>query len=190
MPEGQLNQLTPNEQRDLIAYLGTPNQVSLRGPKAPIDAKTGKVPNALEGEAMKIVGKTGGNAASQGMGGFPKDKWSGTDHLWWTGAAPGARLELEFPVTADGPYDIEIVLTMARDYAIVQLMIDGEALGGPVDCYDVDVVTTGVLSYGPKKLTAGTHKLGLQIVGANPNAVKGYMVGVDYLRLVKKAEAK
>ena len=190
MPEGQLNQLTPNEQRDLIAYLGTPNQVSLRGPKAPIDPKTGKVPNALEGEAMKIVGKTGGNAASQGMGGFPKDKWSGTDHLWWTGAAPGARLELEFPVTADGAYDIEVVLTMARDYGIVQLMIDGEALGGPVDCYDVDVVTTGVLSYGPKKLTAGTHKLGLQIVGANPNAVKGYMVGVDYIRLVKKAEAK
>ncbi|MBC8113342.1 MAG: FG-GAP repeat protein, partial [Candidatus Saccharimonas sp.] len=47
MPEGQLNQLTPNEQRDLIAYIGTPNQVALRGPKAPLDAKTGKVADAL-----------------------------------------------------------------------------------------------------------------------------------------------
>ena len=90
MPEGQLNQVTADEQRDLIAYLGTPSQVALRGPRAPIDAKTGRVPDAVEGESMKIVGKTGGNAAGQAMGGFSKDRWSGNDHLWWTGAGPGA----------------------------------------------------------------------------------------------------
>lgn len=185
MPEGQLNQLTPDEQRDLIAYLGTPNQVALRGPKAPIDSKTGRVPDVLEGEAMKIVGKTGGNAVSQSMGGFPKDKWSGSDHLWWTGAKPGMRLELELPVAIEGTYDLELVLTMARDYGIVQIKIDDEPLGGPVDGYEVDVVTTGVLSFGPKKLTAGTHKLGFEITGANPRADKGYMVGLDYIRLVK-----
>ena len=186
MPEGQLNQLTPDEQRDLIAYLGTPNQVALRGPKGPIDPKTGRVPDAIEGESMKIIGKTGGNAASQSMGGFPQDKWSGSDHLWWTGAKPGMRLELELPVAADGTYDVEIVLTMARDYGIVQLKIDDEPLGGPVDGYEVDVVTTGVLSFGPRKLTAGPHKLGFEITGANPKADKGYMVGLDYVRLVKK----
>ena len=186
MPEGQLNQLTPDEQRDLIAYLGTPNQVALRGPKAPLDPKTGRVPGVLEGEAMKIVGKTGGNAASQAMGGFPKDKWSGSDHLWWTGASPNARLDLDLPVPDDGVYDLEVVLTMARDYGIVQLLIDGETLAGPIDCYDVDVVTTGVLTLGPKKLTAGTHKLGFQILGANPAADKGYMVGIDYVQIVKQ----
>ena len=186
MPEGQLNQLTPEEQRDLIAYLGTPNQVALRGPKSPIDSKTGRVPNVIEGEGMKIIGKTAGNAASQSMGGFPKDRWSGNDHLWWTGASPGAKLELELPVATDGTYDIDVVLTMARDYGIVQLLIDDEIMGPPTDCYDVDVVTTGVLSFGPRKLTAGTHKLGLQITGANPKADKAYMAGLDYIRLVKK----
>ena len=186
MPEGQLNQLTPEEQRDLLAYLGTPNQVPLRGPKAPIDPKTGRVPEAIEGEAMKIVGKTSGNTTSQAMGGFPKDKWSGSDHLWWTGAVPGAKLELELPVAAEGTYELEVVLTMARDYGIVQLLIDGESLGGPIDCYDVDVVTTGVLTLGQKKFMAGTHRLGLQIVGANPKADKGYMVGIDFVRLIKK----
>lgn len=186
MPEGQLNQLTPEEKRDLIAYLGTPNQVPLRGPKAPIDPKTGRVPNAIEGEAMKIVGKTAGNAASQPMGGFPKDKWSGNDHLWWTGAAPGAKLELELPVPSEGTYEIEAVLTMARDYGIVQLLIDGESLGSPADCYDVDVVTTGQLSFGSRKLTAGMHKLGLEITSANPKADKAYMVGLDYIKLEKK----
>ncbi|MDB5384406.1 MAG: putative rane-bound dehydrogenase domain protein, partial [Planctomycetaceae bacterium] len=121
MPEGQLNQLTPDEQRDLIAYLGTPTQVSLRGPKAPIDSKTGKVKDALEGESLKIVGKTGGNAVSQPMSGFSADRWSGNDQLWWTGGGPGARLELELPVATDGTYQIEVALTMARDYGIVQI---------------------------------------------------------------------
>ena len=184
MPEGQLNQLTPDEQRDLIAYLGTPAQVSIRGPKSPIDAKTGKVPNALEGEAMKIVGKTGGNAVSQGMGGFAKDRWSGNDHLWWTGAKPNDKLELELPVAQDGTYDIELVLGMARDYGIVQILIDGEPLSGPIDCFnEPDVITTGVISLPAKTLTKGTHKLGFQIVGANAKAAKAFMVGVDYVRL-------
>ena len=186
MPEGQFTPLTPDEQRDLIAYLGNPAQVSLRGPKAPIDAKTGKVPNAIEGETMKIVGKTAGSAASQGMSGFTKDRWSGNDHLWWTGAKPNDKLELELPVAKDGIYDIELVLCMARDYGIVQILIDGEPLGGPIDCFnDPDVITTGVMSLPAKHLTQGTHKLGLQIVGANPKALKGFMVGLDYVRLVK-----
>ena len=185
MPEGQLNQLTPDEQRDLIAYLGTPTQVALRGPKAPIDAKTGRVPGALEGEAMKIVGKTGGNAVSQGMGGFTKDRWSGNDHLWWTGAGPGARLELELPVAEDGTFHVEIVLGMARDYGIVQVLLDGEPLGDPVDCFNTpDVITTGVLTFGPRKISKGNHKLGFQIVGANPKADRAFMVGIDYVRLV------
>ena len=188
MPEGQLNQLTPDEQRDLIAYLGTPAQVSMRGPKSPIDAKTSKVPGAVEGETMKIVGKTGGNAVSQGMGGFTKDRWSGNDHLWWTGAKPNDKLELELPVANDGTYDIELVLGMARDYGIVQILIDGEPLGTPIDCFnEPDVITTGVISLPAKSLTKGTHKLGFQIVGANAKAAKAFMVGVDYVRLVTKA---
>ena len=134
---------------------------------------------------MKIVGKTSGNVSSQPMSGFTKDKWSGNDHLWWTGAKPDAVLEVELPVASEGTFEIEIVLTMARDYGIVQLSIDGEPLGSPVDGYYTEVVTTGVLSFGPKKLTAGTHKLGLQITGANPKAEKGYLVGLDYVRLVK-----
>ena len=186
MPEGQLNQLTADERRDLIAYLRTPSQVPLRGPKSPIDSTTGKVPNAIEGESMKIVGKTAGNATSQPMNGFPKDKWSGNDQIWWTGAAPGADLELEFSVAEAGNYEVEIVLTMARDYGIVQTLIDHQPQGTPIDCFnESDVITTGVLSLGAKNLTAGPHALGLKIEGANPKAVKGYMVGLDYIRFVK-----
>lgn len=186
MPEGQLNQLTPDEQRDLLAYLMTPNQVPLRGPKPPIDSSTGKVPNAIEAESMKIVGKTAGDTVSQPMGSFTKDRWSGSYQLWWTGAGPGAQLDLELPVTEAGVYDIEVVMTMAPDYGVVQLLLDGQPIGTPVDGYATDVLTTGVVTNGPKVLNVGDHKIGFRIDGANPKAVRAYMVGVDYVRLVKK----
>ena len=193
MPEGQLNTLTPDEVRDLIAYVGSPTQVALRGPKAPIDAKTHKVPNALEGESLKILKVTAGGAAGQGMSGFAADKWSGDNHLWWTGAKPGARLELELPIAADGTFAIECVLTKARDYGIVQVWIDGERLGGQIDCFNVpDVVTTGVITFEPRALGKGNHMIAFEIIGKHPDAVPGFMVGVDFIRLVPpmKPDAK
>ncbi|QDU43993.1 FG-GAP repeat protein [Symmachiella dynata] len=184
MPEGLLDPLKPEEVRDLIGYLASPHQVSLRGPRAPIDAKTGRVPDALEGESLKIIGKTAGNARSQPMGGFHADRWSGNDHFWWTGAGPGEKLELEIPVETAGAAELEIVLTRARDYGIVQLLWDGQKLGAPIDLYNApDVVTTGVLSFPVSGLTPGNHKLTIEILGAHPKAAKAYMVGLDFVRL-------
>ncbi len=184
MPEGQLNTLTPDEIRDLVAYLGNPTQVTLRGPKSPIDSKTGKVADALEGESLKILKVSAGNFAPQKMGGFAKDKWSGDDQLWWTGGKRGARLDLELPVAADGEFVLEVVLTKARDYGIVQVRIDDETLGSPIDGFNSpDVITTGVLNFEPRKLSKGLHKLTFEIAGKHADAV-GFMVGVDYVRLV------
>jgi hypothetical protein len=184
MPDRQLEQMKPNEVRDLIAYLQSPTQVALRGPRSPIDRKTGKVQGAIEGESMKIVGKSAGSAAGQNMRPFRADRWSGNDHLWWTGARPGATLDLELSVKQAGKYELQVVLTKARDYAVVELLLDGKSLGGPIDLFDSrQVVTTGVLSFTPPELKAGNHKLTLKIVGANSRAVKAYMVGLDYVRL-------
>jgi putative heme-binding domain-containing protein len=189
MPERQLDALKFEEARDLIAYLGSPAQVAMTGPPAPIDAKTGKVPGAIEGEAMKIVEKSAGNARSQPMGGFPKGSWSGKDQLWWTGAKPGDRLALEFSVDSDGAYDLELALTMAKDYGIVKLSVDDKVIDNGIDCFnDPDVTTTGVLSYNGIELSKGNHKITFEITGANPQAVKGYMVGIDFVRAVAAAE--
>jgi putative heme-binding domain-containing protein len=185
MPERQLDPMTKEEVRDLIAYLGSPSQVVLAGPSSPIDAESGKVLGAIEGESMKIVEKTGGTAASQNMGGFKADRWSGTDHLWWTGGKPGDKLALELPVEADGTYDVEIVFTRARDYGIVKLAIDDTVLDAALDLFNApEVITTGVLTYPKVALKKGSHGLNLEITGANPDAEKGFMVAVDYVRLV------
>jgi putative heme-binding domain-containing protein len=185
MPERLLETMQPDEVRDLVAYLASPAQVTLRGPRSPIDSRTKKVPGALEGESLKVLSKSAGDARSQKMSQYPKDAWSGTDHLWWTGTRPGARLELEVPVAKDADYEVEIVLTKARDYGIVQLSLDGQPLGGPIDLFNnPDVITTGVLTFNARRLTAGNHTLSVEIVGANPGAVKSYMFGLDYIRLV------
>jgi hypothetical protein len=47
-----------------------------------------------------------------------------------------------------------------------------------------DVITTGVLSFGMNELAAGNHRITFEIVGANPEGVKAYMLAVDYIRLV------
>ncbi len=184
MPEGLLKTLQPEEIRDLIAYLASPTQVALSGPRAPIDPKTKRVPSALEGESLKIIGKTAGNVTSQSMRGFHRDRWSGDDHLWWTGAGPGAKLDLELPVKNSGATELEIVLTRARDYGIVQLWLDDQKLGGPIDLFNArDVINTGVLTFPVTALSKGPHKLTIEILGAHPEAAKAFMVGLDYVRM-------
>lgn len=184
MPERQLDELSQTEVRDLIAYLASPVQVAPAGPPSDIDPDTGHVAGALEGETLPIVEKTAGRAVSQKMGNFPKDRWSGNDQMWWTGGRPGDRLSVEFPVPADGSWNVELVLTRARDYGIVKVSIDDHVLEGALDLFNSpDVITTGVLTYPEVPLTKGKHRLTFELVGANDNAVKSFMVALDYLRL-------
>ncbi len=135
---------------------------------------------------MKVVSASAGDARQQAMGGFRADRWSGDSQLFWTGAKPRDRLELELPVTTDDTYVIEVVLTRARDYGIVRLLLDGQPLDELIDLYNSpDVVTTGVLSFPKKRLASGKHRFAIEITGTNSSAVKQYMVGLDYVRLVK-----
>ncbi len=156
-----------------------------RGKPSPIDANTGRVEGALECEDLKVLRATAGRTSNQEMAGFTKDKWSGEKQLFWSGAEPGDRLELELPVASEGSFELSTAMTMARDYATVQLLLDDQPLGDPIDLYNYpDVITTGVLSLGVHKLTAGNHRLTLEISGANRAAMKGYRVGMDYVRLI------
>ncbi len=187
MPEKLLEPLAPDEVRDLIGYLGSPRQVAMKGPRAPINPKTGKVDEASEAESLAIAEKTAGQARTQDMKPFSKDRWSNDAHLWWTGAKPGDRLAVEIEVPADGTYTLECVMTRARDYAVVQLRIDDRKLGSPIDLFDPrEVVTTGVLDFTDLSLKQGKHRFSIEIVGAHPQAVKAFMAGLDYIKLVKQ----
>jgi hypothetical protein len=144
--------------------------------------QSAKVPGVLEGETLKILSKTGGEPQEQDMTGFA-GQWSNDAHLWWINAKPGNKLVLAVPVVKSGKYHVLAQLTKAPDYGIVQLSVDGQKLGEPIDLYHTSVIATGQLDLGMRDLPAGEHKLEVEITGANPKAIKNYMFGLDYLKL-------
>ena len=160
-----------------------------RGPQAAIDKASGRVASALEGEELKVLRASAGQTSIQNMAGFTKDKWSGAKQLFWFGGKPGERLELEFQVAEAGSFDVLAAFTMARDYAIINVEIDGQTLRKEIDLYNSpDVISSGELNLGKQKLDAGQHKLALVITGTNPAAVQAFMVGLDYVRLQPSRE--
>jgi hypothetical protein len=147
----------------------------------------GRIADAIEAESMKVLQISGGKTRIQDMRGFKQGQWSGGQQLFWMGTRPRARLTLEFETEQDGDYEVGAVLTTARDYAMVNLQLDGAALGSSIDLYDYpEVSTTGLLKFGTRPLKAGKHQILIEMVGANDSAIKSYMVGIDCLTLRRK----
>lgn len=170
-----------------VVSSGANNQ---RGPKAPIDAETGKVRGVLEAETLAITKASAGKAAPQEMAAFVKDRWSGGKQLFWSGGKRGDQLTLELPIAADGEYEISAVFTMASDYGVVQVRFDDEPLGKPLDLFNYpDVLTSGVVTLGRQRLSQGNHLLTLEIAGSNP-AAKACFIGLDYLSVAVSDAAK
>jgi hypothetical protein len=152
--------------------------------KSPVSYHT---PMSLEIPGFKIEkAPTAGTIQNQGMQGFAREgrKWDNDDQLWWTGARPGAKLELILEADKDGAYKLVGELTKARDYAIVQFRVNGVKAGEPIDLYNPEVIPTGAVEIGSIDLKAGTHVVEIEIIGKNDKADPGYMVGIDRLRLV------
>lgn len=130
----------------------------------------------IQGERVKVLSVSGGATKIQRANQFG---WSGAAQLWWTGAKPGDKLVLELPVAKAGKYNLVAQFSRAVDYGIVQLSLDGKRLGAPIDLYAPRVVVKAML-LGKRTLAAGSHRLTVEIVGANPLSVKAYMFGLDY----------
>ena len=153
-------------------------------PAVPVDRRHGYwVAPPLAAGGYRIIGKPDGNVRTQGMQPFRAGKWHNGDQLFWSGGKPGQQLQIAVPVDKAGKYQADVVLTKARDYAVVQLYLDGKKVGDPIDLYNPDVVNTGPISLGVHDLSAGAHKLAVEIVGANEKAIKAYMFGLDRVLL-------
>jgi putative membrane-bound dehydrogenase-like protein len=178
MPEGLFDALPKEQVIDLVKYLQS-------GASGPVKAGT-TIPGAIEGEGLKVLNKTGGNAKPQGMGGFGGE-WSGASQLWWTGGKPGQKLTLALPVQEKGKYTLKAALTLAKDYGIIDVALDDKPVATAWDGYNgPKVIHSDELDWGTHELSAGEHRLTITITGKHADAVPGYMVGLDYVRLEKK----
>jgi hypothetical protein len=133
---------------------------------------------ALEGEKLKKVELTGGTFEIQ-TGPF---RWSDDRQIWWREGKVGDRLVLEFPVDRAGSYRVVANLTKAIDYGIVKIAInDNQPI--QVDRF-FPSVDNDEIDLGTFDLKQGVNRLKVEIVGANENAIKRYMFGLDYLKLI------
>jgi hypothetical protein len=151
-------------------------------PPAPPPAQAYRVKGALEGEALKIVGKGGDFSADpQDMTPFADGNWSGASQLWGRPSRTGEWLDLELPVSKPGRNHVIVYLTKARDYGVVQFEVDGKRLGREVDCFHADgVVATGAVDLGVVDLKPRTARLRVEVVGTNPKSDGlRYMWGLD-----------
>lgn len=182
MPEGLLDALSKEQVINLVAYLQYPDGFPATAPGV------WRLEGAIEGESLKVLSVTGGKTGGQKMGAFKASRWSGNDHLWWTGGKVGDTLTLALPVAAKGTYEVKFVGTKAHDYGTFELRLDGKPLG--VEGYDfynpAEVVTTGELNGGRHELDAGEHRLEIKILAPNPAATPRNMFGLDYLKLERK----
>lgn len=142
-----------------------------------------RVKDALEGESLKIVSKTGGTTEIQNV---PQFNWSGNEQLWWRDGKVGENLVLEFPVEDAGRYAVTARLTKAIDYAEVKLAING-ASAGQFDRYHT-AVENDVLKLGVFELKKGPNQLTVEIVGRHEKAIPRFMFGIDYLLLTPSGE--
>jgi len=138
-------------------------------------------PGAIEAERAKVLQITSGTAGVQRMYEWG-DLWSGAAQIWWAWPKVGDRLVLAVPVASAGKYAIKGQLTKSADYAIVQLYLDDQKLGEPLDLYNPQVVPTGQLALGTMDLAAGEHRFTMEVIGKN-QASAAYVVGIDYVKL-------
>jgi hypothetical protein len=149
--------------------------------EVPPSPPVNKVKGALEGEDMKAVQKSGEPEVQSGY----EEIWSGAKQYWWKGAKPGDVLVLAFPVKEDGRYKIIGHFTRAQDYGIMQLSINGQKAGEPIDFFKSGAVGAIRKELGAFDLKAGENQFKVEITGTNPKAIPRYMFGLDYLLLEK-----
>jgi hypothetical protein len=138
--------------------------------------------SAFEAETLRLLRNSGGHLERQVFGGFDGG-WSGGRQLRWSEASPGDRLELAVPVSKTGLYRLAGRFAEGPGQAIVQVDVNGRAIGGPVDLYAPELGPRAEQELGMVELAAGEAVFGVEVLGANPDAVRMYTVGIDYVRL-------
>lgn len=175
MPEGIIANLSEDDVRDLVAYLGSGRQVPL-----PVENEI------IIGDAeLEVAEVNRGNVSQQRMTAFKEDSWSDDSQLWWTKGEVGDRLVLSFPSEQAGKYEVLAVFTKAPDYGKFRMSVNREVGVEEIDLFEPGrVVSTGEVSLGVHQIVKGKNQFVAELLGANPSATPGMMLGIDQLRLV------
>ena len=153
-----------------------------------VDSGVVKLPDGtriFEGAGLKVASPDNAPVAPQTNMADYKGEWSDNRQLLWNNEKSGQALSLELPVDADGKYQIKAKFTLAPDYAIAKLDIDGKPLyeGKKINFYSKDIRPTSLMSLGTFSLNKGKRKLTITVFSKDPKS-SGYHFGLDEVQLV------
>ncbi|MCP3860481.1 MAG: hypothetical protein GY704_12590, partial [Phycisphaeraceae bacterium] len=97
---------------------------------------------------------------TQGM----DQSFSGGAHLWVKAVGEGQGIDVTVPVAEPGSYRVKVLLTKSWDYGVLQLSLDGQAVGDPIDTWNPSVVLAPPIDLGAHDL-AGEFVLGVRVTG-------------------------
>ncbi|MGH3096878.1 MAG: DUF2961 domain-containing protein [Streptosporangiales bacterium] len=147
---------------------------------AVVSATTG---DTLKVEAESLLPAKDADAPVQAQGNCCGIQWSNGSQLWFQPSSPDHHVTLDLEVPTTGNYDLTAVQTLAGDYGINTLSIDGTQVGDAFDAYhSPGVKVSDPISYGSVQLDAGHHDLTLTVTGKNDKS-SNYLAGLDYLEL-------
>lgn len=108
--------------------------------------------------------------------------WIDDRQLWWVPETADESLTIRIDVEKSGEYLIEGGFTLASDYGIFQLKVNGQTVGDVFDGFNPAVIHSGNRALGKTSLMAGKNEFVFDLVGKNRSS-SGFMVGIDYLQL-------
>ncbi len=138
------------------------------------------IEGATEAEDLALLDLTGGRTTKQLV---PDGLTSRNTILWWREGLPGDQLTFGVEPPEAGAYEIVAAFLHDREMGMVQPLLNDEPIGDPMDFYQADLTAPGPVSLGVHTFEAGQNRLAFRMTGANPDAEKNYIFGLDYLKL-------
>ena len=130
--------------------------------------------------------RTEGKARPQEMRGFGVG-WRGDSHLLWDGLVEESNA-VEFDVSEAGRYTLAMQWTLAPDYGVFEVKLNGKVVEPQLDLYSPRVKLANLRDLGGITMKAGAQRLVIKLISGNPKAQKfrgkGYLYGLDYLKLI------
>jgi len=143
----------------------------------------------IEAENLTVLGKSRDFTFwLQPTSAFRDGNWSKDGHMFASSPIKGDWIDLRLPEQEPGEYKLDLFMTKAADYGIIEVSVNEVPLG-TFDLLSLrGVVPTGALDLGSVRLSGSKNVLRLEVVGTNPNAAPPfYQFGIDGIRIAKMA---
>jgi hypothetical protein len=108
-----------------------------------------------------------------------KDLWSGGMQLQWRDVEKGDKAEFEFESALSGQYNLTGIFTLAPEYGVFNIYINGQQVASNLNLYHPDAIVKEI-SLGKVNLKSGKNTFNVELTGYPKEKNRGSF-GVDKL---------